>query len=615
MAIRHVRPTGAHGNTPDGLTYNTAWLGLSTIVWADLTAGSTLNVWGTHQISAQFQPGIHGGAAGNPVTIYMNPSSNDPGIFDVTGAGNVWAGNARPYTVWDGGVFKGNDTQAFYHQPSAKFNTFRNCTFIGRKIAAGSIFNMEHASGTHQGIVFDGCTFTGTARYGLRWLPSDSVTPSQLIDITVQNCTFIDLNTERAALEFRTNANGSVPNSNTWMRGIKVVNSTFKNIYGYCVEISDIATSMGGSSGIEITDNVFQDSYSSTVNMNDQLGGALAICGFAKVNGQYNKIARNYIKNITGLAGGIDIFQGSYLIIDNYIDTIYTLPGKIDGTGIIFDSGSNDVIATRNKIMNIYGDVTANNEGSGSGFTMLQAQNVKVFGNTVSGCRIGISYGNPIIPGLPPITSITFSGTTATLTIPYHGLQTGDLIHVSGAVPSVYAVRKAAITVTSPTTFTYEMASVPATNATTVGKLYPYGRQSSLFSNNTLAGCRFSTVTVGALNDDIDNNTLINNIFLAEPSAYIGFKFINLPWTNEKNNIFFGTSKADPNGRFSPSASSRVTNPLLDNALKPSLSSPAISTGTYVDRFSDASNKPFRLKPTLGAYEVSFAKNIRLREY
>ncbi|MCA8026413.1 hypothetical protein [Burkholderia cepacia] len=67
------------------------------------------------------------------------------------------------------------------------------------------------------------------------------------------------------------------------------------------------------------------------------------------------------------------------------------------------------------------------------------------------------------------ISSITSVGTTATLTTAQaHGLTTGDQVTISGATPSQYNGTYT-ITVTSPTTFTYVMASAPGGSATVVG--------------------------------------------------------------------------------------------------------------------------------------------------
>lgn len=71
--------------------------------------------------------------------------------------------------------------------------------------------------------------------------------------------------------------------------------------------------------------------------------------------------------------------------------------------------------------------------------------------------------------GVKTISSITYSGVVATLTTATaHGLTTGAYVSITGTTPAEYSgVYK--IIVTSTTTFTYRMASVPANNATVVG--------------------------------------------------------------------------------------------------------------------------------------------------
>jgi hypothetical protein len=79
--------------------------------------------------------------------------------------------------------------------------------------------------------------------------------------------------------------------------------------------------------------------------------------------------------------------------------------------------------------------------------------------------------GNKIVTG-QAITSITFISSTATLTTNSpHGLSTNDYVTVTGASPAQYNGTYS-ITVTGASTFTYVMASTPATNATSVGTYY-----------------------------------------------------------------------------------------------------------------------------------------------
>jgi hypothetical protein len=71
--------------------------------------------------------------------------------------------------------------------------------------------------------------------------------------------------------------------------------------------------------------------------------------------------------------------------------------------------------------------------------------------------------------GVQTISSITFSGTTATLTTASaHGLSSGARVSITGTTPSDYSGLYI-ITVTGATTFTYEMALTPSGNATVVG--------------------------------------------------------------------------------------------------------------------------------------------------
>ena len=87
------------------------------------------------------------------------------------------------------------------------------------------------------------------------------------------------------------------------------------------------------------------------------------------------------------------------------------------------------------------------------------------------------------------ISTITHVGAVATLTTASaHGLETGNYVTISGASPSEYN-GSFVITKTGASTFTYTMASTPATNATVVGSytvLGITGADSSTFINVNL---------------------------------------------------------------------------------------------------------------------------------
>jgi hypothetical protein len=85
--------------------------------------------------------------------------------------------------------------------------------------------------------------------------------------------------------------------------------------------------------------------------------------------------------------------------------------------------------------------------------------------------RSGYTVGSIITTttGVQTISSITYSGSTATLTTASaHGLSTGRYVSITGTTPAAYSgVFK--ITVTSPTKFTYRLTSAVSGNATVVG--------------------------------------------------------------------------------------------------------------------------------------------------
>jgi len=94
----------------------------------------------------------------------------------------------------------------------------------------------------------------------------------------------------------------------------------------------------------------------------------------------------------------------------------------------------------------------------------------------------------PLITG-ETISSITRVGTTATLTTAAaHGLDTGDVVKVSGASPAQYN-GTFTITVTGTSTFTYSMASDPGASASPVGS---YIAIEAIVDDNVLADTTIS---------------------------------------------------------------------------------------------------------------------------
>jgi hypothetical protein len=71
----------------------------------------------------------------------------------------------------------------------------------------------------------------------------------------------------------------------------------------------------------------------------------------------------------------------------------------------------------------------------------------------------------------PVVSSITFVGTTATVTCATaHGMSTGFLQTMMGAYPNDYNVNNVAVTVSSTLVYTYQMVTTPIVAATIVGQ-------------------------------------------------------------------------------------------------------------------------------------------------
>jgi hypothetical protein len=121
------------------------------------------------------------------------------------------------------------------------------------------------------------------------------------------------------------------------------------------------------------------------------------------------------------------------------------------------------------------------------------------------------------------ITSITHSGNVATVTTSAaHNIPTGDggTVTVAGATPSDYNVANAAVTVLSSTTFSYTMATTPASNATVMGS-YTWNCGTFYFdyAPATASNPPIETDWINA------KNTVRSTIVGVGTTGYLGFGF------------------------------------------------------------------------------------------
>jgi len=126
---------------------------------------------------------------------------------------------------------------------------------------------------------------------------------------------------------------------------------------------------------------------------------------------------------------------------------------------------------------------------AGANGMRIDSLTIQATGTTTAGMlRFFLTKGRP----LGSISTITFTGTTAIVTTALpHGLTTGQLVSVIGALPDEYNVVDASLTVTGANTFTYVMGTAPTANATVMG--------SGATSTSPVTSRMIKEVTVDAL--------------------------------------------------------------------------------------------------------------------
>jgi hypothetical protein len=144
--------------------------------------------------------------------------------------------------------------------------------------------------------------------------------------------------------------------------------------------------------------------------------------------------------------------------------------------------------------------------------------------------------------GVKTISSITYVGTTATLTTATaHGLTTGAYVYITGTTPADYSgVFK--ITVMSTTVFTYVMITVPSGNATVVGtyKNQAYTPVNTLMNYTENVSYKLFAAAGDTIYESKQNPAL--PVFTGITSDK--FEFINL--TNTSGHYLIACNGSDP---------------------------------------------------------------------
>ncbi len=140
----------------------------------------------------------------------------------------------------------------------------------------------------------------------------------------------------------------------------------------------------------------------------------------------------------------------------------------------------------------------------------------------------------------PAITSITFSGTTATVTTAAaHGLTSGFKLTLAGAAPFDYNVDDVAVTVLTATTFTFPMATTPTANAVVVGAFtYTVAAPTHKLLSETLVTAITPSATVAAYTANLSSSVNPQNLPIFIPAGWVLRATVNDTQTSSGINVF-----------------------------------------------------------------------------
>lgn len=387
MTARYVRPDASHSVTRDGLTYETAWGGFGEIVWAQLAAGFSLYVCGSHVSATSRNTGSHGGNAGARV-IVRGDHPGDPGKITFTGLGfGVQHSHTELYSLE---LVSGTSFAVQLNAAALTNVKVHRCKLVCGPGSTSSIFSIREVDGMHfSDIAIEDNHSTGNASAGsaIRWWVSAANANSTVTRLSIRRNLFKDMFTSRAVIRLYYDAG---VNAGTKLRDIVIDGNAFENVTGICCEVGGNGTAtVDRDLGIKVRWNFVRKQRQVST-----LGGFLAVYqfGLSPTSGfGHNVIAYNKAFDIEGAAGFADLFYGTYIVEHNYVEGSYAT--QYDGNGVLFDLGTHDSIAR----WNTFKDLRAAGAiyGSGMGIYVISATNCVAYGNLIDGCRIGLGFFCP----------------------------------------------------------------------------------------------------------------------------------------------------------------------------------------------------------------------------
>lgn len=397
MATWYVRPDTSHSGTRNGTSYATAWGGWSSIVWggAGVVAGDTLYVCGAHAYSSGISIGAHGGTTTNRVTI-RGDYTPDPG--SITFTGTVFLTNGRANTILRGLTLTAGGSHCLFITDVATLSDYIENTFVSD--AANSAFSIYGINGEdHVDVLIEGNTFRCTGRglaagkaATIEWFAAASGGVSTLTRFKIRNNVFENCNTAGTAVSVMQLRVDNAASTSCAITDLEVDGNVFRNYKGVAIRLRDDHTgdTYDRFKGVKVRNNTFFDGGEATT---PGWGGCISIGSFGPsttVGWGRNELTGNKGYRQVGAAGGINCFYGSYYIANNYFEDLST--NTIDGNAILVDLQCRDVLVFNNRWRNLTGKAGVVN--SGVGVMVLNATNVRVFGNVGHAMKVGIHIGD-----------------------------------------------------------------------------------------------------------------------------------------------------------------------------------------------------------------------------
>lgn len=387
----YVRPAGAHANTPDGLSFETAWLGWTNVLWGaspgNVGPNDILYVCGAHVFNgANALPGASSATDGRE-TIIRGDYPEQAGSFIFETAHNYRHAQSHFRIV--------NLTIVQLAAVACIFkDTCDNVHFEGVITTGGTqSYNLANSDGAnHTRLKILSGNSSGMTDTGVRFLASGTGFTTTLDDIEIDNMVFDggDTALDGISLRFESDQNAASKMSN-----IRIGDNDITRFNRFVVRVSDEVTAgVPTSEDCLIEYNVIHD------NGDDANGGAISLRGFKDSqapNSGNNAVRYNTITDQIGNGGGIDIFYNTGTDIDhNFIRRMVADPAGIDANGILLDFGNKFTHVWANDIADCLGQPgSAANHNSGSAIMVLYANTeFRICGNKSRNTANGLFVGN-----------------------------------------------------------------------------------------------------------------------------------------------------------------------------------------------------------------------------